>query len=96
MDVSIKKIGQRDGKERFELVDFVSREVVTVNDVSEATLRAYFHKRGVGDDTLDDCFMQARESYEQATASGPPVDNAADSEEEDDLLFDVDLSEDGD
>jgi len=78
------------------LVSADSGKVVTVKDVSEARLRKYFHKRGVDDDILDDCFALARNRYDRATASVPPNDDVGIGDEDDELLFDLDRIEDDD
>jgi hypothetical protein len=91
VDVSIKKVGQRDGKERFVLLNALTREVLTVHDVSEASLRSFFRRRGVDANTLDACFQKARACYEQATNTRRKVDNAADTMADNDLLFELGL-----
>ena len=55
VEIAIKKVGQRDGKERFVLVNARTRQILTVNDVSERSLRNYFRKRGMADALIDKC-----------------------------------------
>jgi len=45
VDVAIKKVSERDGKDRFVLVNAKTREVVTVHDVSELLYAATFVTR---------------------------------------------------
>ena len=94
MDVAIKKVGQRDGKERFVLVSPKTREIVTVSDVTEAALRRFFEKRGVASKTIDQCLARARRRYDEA-APKTPVDEHADTRG-DDLLFQLGLEEEED
>lgn len=92
MDVSIKKVGTRDGKERFVLVAAKSRQVITIADVSEASLRRFFEKRGMRQDLIDGCIERAQERYAQS-AGTPKVNQSADTMAEDDLLFELGLDE---
>lgn len=95
MDVSIKKVGMRDGKERFVLVSTKTRQVVTSADVSEASLRRFFEKRGVQGDLMDRCIERAQQRYSQAqSAAAPKVNQSADTMGEDDLLFELGLDDD--
>lgn len=95
MDVAIKKVSERDGKDRFVLVNAVTREVVTVNDISENTLRRHFQKNGVGDEAIDDCLAVARQKYGQgARKESVPVSDAQETMGDDDLLFELGLGED--
>ena len=92
MDVTIKKVSQRDGKDRFILVNANTRRVLTVDDVSEEALRRFFQKRGAGDQLLENALSTARQRYAQS-ASAARVDNAADTMDDDDLLFELGLGE---
>jgi hypothetical protein len=92
VDIAIKKVGRRDGKERFVLVNTETREIVTVNDVSEAALRRFFRQRGVTEELLNQCLERARRRYDEA-AKRSPVDEHADTMEGDDLLFQLGLEE---
>ncbi len=85
MDVTIKKVSQNDGAERFLLVDSVTRQVLTVHDTSEQALRRFFTKRGADSGLIDQCFERARQRYAETTQAQPSVDQAADTSE-DDLL----------
>jgi hypothetical protein len=93
VEIAIKKVGQRDGKERFVLVSTQTREVITVSDVSETSLRRFFLQRGVTKELIDQCLARARRRYDE-TASRSPVDENADTMEGDDLLFQLGLEED--
>lgn len=93
MNVSIKKVGMRDGKERFVLVHAKTREIVTVRDVTEAALGRFFQPRGVGKDLLDKCLARARQHYADS-AKAAKVDESADTMGEDDLLFELGLDDD--
>lgn len=95
MDVAIKKVSEQDGRDRFVLVNVATREVVTVNDVSEATLRRFFHDREVPDEMLDACLAKAREKYgKKADPPSVPVNEDHETMEDDDLLFELGLGED--
>jgi len=85
VDVTIKKVSQNDGAERFLLVDSVTRQVLTVHDTSEQALRRFFTKRGADSGLIDQCFERARQRYAETTQAQPSVDQAADTSE-DDLL----------
>ena len=95
MDVAIKKVGKRDGKEWFVLVSTKTRQIITVKDVTETSLRRFFQKRGVGDDAIDKCIERARQRYAEA-AKKPQANENADTMGEDDLLFQLGLDEDAD
>lgn len=90
VEVAIKKVGQRDGQDRFVLVEVNTRRVVTVNDVSEAALRRFFRKRNTSDKLIDQCLQQSRERY-QAAAARQAADDGADTVEDNDLLFELGL-----
>ncbi|HUG69641.1 MAG TPA: hypothetical protein VMM76_17955 [Pirellulaceae bacterium] len=95
MDVAIKKVSERDGKDRFVLVNATTREVVTVNDVSEATIRRFFRDKGASDEMLADCLAKARKNYSQsARKASVPASDAQETMGDDDLLFELGLSED--
>ncbi len=94
VDVTIKKVGQRDGKDRFILVNARTRKVLTVDDVSEEALRRYFQEQGAGDELIENVLSSARERYaHSASAADARVDNAADTMDDDDLLFELGLGE---
>ncbi|MBC8354464.1 MAG: hypothetical protein H8E66_20920 [Planctomycetes bacterium] len=95
MDVAIKKVSERDGKGRFVLVNVATREVVTVNDISEGTLRRYFHDNGVGDEAFNACLESACKKYgSRARKESVPVNDAQETMGDDDLLFELGLGED--
>ena len=85
MDVTIKKVSQNDGDERFLLVDSVTRKVLTVNDTSEQAIRRFFKKLGAESGLIDQCLERARQRYAEISRAQPVVDDAADTSE-DDLL----------
>ena len=85
MDVTIKKVSQNDGDERFLLVDSVTRKVLTINDTSEQAIRRFFKKLGADSGLIDHCFERARQRYAETSQAQPSVDHAADTSE-DDLL----------
>ena len=93
VETAIKKVGQRDGKERFVLVNTETREIITVKDVTETSLRRFFKQRGVKDDVIEQCITRARRRYDEAPKRSP-VDEHADTMEGDDLLFQLGLEED--
>ena len=95
MDVAIKKVSERDGKDRFVLVNPTTREVVTVNDVSEATLRRFFSNKGAGDALVDECLAKARNLFGGSRKKASvPVSDAQETMGDDDLLFELGLGED--
>jgi len=95
VDVAIKKVAERDGRERFVLVNASTRKVLTVNDVSEATLRRFFHQRGANDDLIDECLDRARLQHgESARKANVPVNQASETMGDDDLLFELGLEDD--
>lgn len=92
MDVAIRQVGQRDGQDRFILVDVRTRKVVTQNDASARAIERFFRKRGVSDALIQRCLEQARQQYQQTeSAARPPVDEAAQTIEDDNLLFELGL-----
>ncbi len=95
VDVAIKKVSERDGKDRFVLINATTREVVTVHDVSEATIRRYFGDKGASDAMLTDCLNKARKNYgKNARKAGVPANDAQETMGDDDLLFELGLGED--
>jgi uncharacterized protein YfcZ (UPF0381/DUF406 family) len=83
VDVTIKKVSQKDGEERFLLIDSVTRKVLSVNDTSEQAVRRFFARRGAASQLIDRCFERARQRYTETTQSQPSVDQAADTSEDD-------------
>jgi hypothetical protein len=97
VDITIKKVGQRDGGDRFVLVHLRTRRVITTNDVSERSLRRFFQQRGVPAAVVDRSLERARERYDQAKAAERrPVNQAAETIEDQDLLFELGLDDEGD
>jgi len=92
VDVSIKKVSETKGGERFVLVDTATRKVLTVHDTSEKSLRRFFAARGAATATIDECLARARERYSERSESQPNVDQAADTSE-DDLLAGLGLDD---
>jgi hypothetical protein len=92
VDVAIKKVGQRDGQERFVLVNAQTREVITMKDVTEIALRRFFARRGVSEQVVGKCLDRARQRYAESTKASP-VNESADTMGEDDLLFQLGLDE---
>jgi hypothetical protein len=93
VDIAIKKVGHRDGTERFILVNNKTRQVITVSDVSEKSLRRFCRERGFSDQTVDNSLARARKRYDE-TPKKVPVSETADTIEGDDLLFQLGLEED--
>jgi hypothetical protein len=93
VDITIKKVGRRDGKDRFVLVDPRTRRVLTVNDVSEGSLRRFFTMRGAEESMIDEALQTARDRFETASASAARVSEGAETIEDDDLLFELGLDE---
>ena len=95
MDVAIKKVAERDGQERFVLVNASTREVLTVNDVSEATLRRFFRQRGANDNLIEECLDRARLKHgSSGRKANVPVNQASETMGDDDLLFELGLDDD--
>ena len=95
VEVAIKKVSERDGKDRFVLANATTREVVTVNDVSEATLRRFFRDQGASEAMLNDCLAKARKAFgEGARKASVPVNDAQETLGDDDLLFELGLGDD--
>lgn len=95
VDVAIKKVSERAGKDRFVLVNATTREVVTVHDVSEATIRRFFRDKGASDEMIADCLAKARKNYGPgAPKVSVPANDAQETMGDDDLLFELGLSED--
>ncbi|MGE0759486.1 MAG: hypothetical protein AB7F89_05725 [Pirellulaceae bacterium] len=92
MDITIKKVGKRDGQERFVLVNAATRAVITVKDVTEAALRRFFQRRSVSDQEINRCLERARQRY-ATTTKAAPVNESSDTMGEDDLLFQLGLDE---
>ncbi len=94
MDVAIRKIGQHDGQDRFVLVDVKTRRIVTTRDASAAAIKRFFVQRGVADGLVEKYLQLAHNQY--AAAHKPPrpsVDDAADTIEDDNLLFELGLDD---
>ena len=90
MNITIKKVGQRDGKDRFILVDATTRKVLTVDDVSEESLRRYFRQQGANVEMIENALSMARQRYAKPSPAGDGrVDHDADTLDDDDLLFDL-------
>ena len=83
VEITIKKVGENDGGERFVLVDATTRKVLTVRDTSEKALRRFFEKRGTGAASIDACLRRARERYAATMQTQPVVDQASDTAEDD-------------
>jgi hypothetical protein len=96
VDVSIKKVGQRDGQERFVLVNTKTRQVVTANDVSEKSIRRFFRQLKAPDKLIDKCLQRARERYAAESKPVPQVSQTAETTEDEDLLFELGLEDDED
>ena len=90
MDVSVKKVGVRGGRDRFVLVNSETRKVVTANDVSEAAVRRFFRQLGADDQLIGECIERARERYGDA----PEVDQERDTVGDGDLLLELGLDDD--
>lgn len=90
MEVSIKKIAERDGEERFILVNSQTRRVISANDVDEGAMRRFFQQLGADDSLIDECLERARERFLESGAGSEDLD----SEEGDDLLFELGIDED--
>ena len=78
---------------RFSIVvNAKSREVLTPNDVSESSIRAFFTKQGVSDSILNQVLEKAKQRY-AALHNGSRVDQAADTADDDDLMSELGLDE---
>ena len=94
MDITIKQVGQRNGLDRFILINAVSRKVLTTDDVSEAALRRFFGQRGTDEATIDQCLERARARF--AEGAQPVAADDAEEANDDDLLFELGLGEEDD
>lgn len=74
MDVMIRKVGERDGKERFELVNVQTGDVITSKDASESSVRRYFKGKGLSNKYLDECFQKARARLQESQNGGRATD----------------------
>jgi len=93
VDIAIKKVGKRDGHERFVLVNTKTRAVITVKDVTESALRRFFQKRRITDASVNQCLERARQRYAETTKAAP-VNQSSDTMGEDDLLSQLGLDDD--
>jgi hypothetical protein len=97
VDVTIKQVGHRDGKDRFVLVHPRTRKVLTVDDVTEAKIRQFFQKKGAASKLLDACLDVARERYALSKKDRvPSVDQGAETIGDDDVLFELGLDDESD
>lgn len=65
MNVVIEKSGERDGKERFVLLNMNTGEVITKRDVSEVTMRKYLTSIGETSKLIDEGFAKARLRFQK-------------------------------
>jgi hypothetical protein len=86
MDILVEKIGEREGKERFVLVNSKTHKVITVKDVSEPTLRKFLRGKGAKDDFIDECLQKARKRFEK-------TNHKAEEEDDFDIFNEVDFAE---
>ena len=93
MDVTIKKVGQREGQDRFIIVQVQTRKVLTVHDTSARALRKFFHQRGVAEEVIDTCLQHARSRYDQDRPRSQ-ASEATETVEDHDLLFELGLGSD--
>lgn len=77
MDVRIEKVGERNGQDRFRLVNASSGAPVTVQDNSEETIRKYFRGKGLSKGYLDECFQKARSRFSPSANGGAAESRAA-------------------
>lgn len=78
MEITIKKVAERNGVERFVLVNPQTREVLTSGDASEPALRRFFAARGVAKVVLDRCLERARDLYAAANSLSTSEDDESD------------------
>ncbi len=81
MNVVIEKFGERDGQERFVLLNMKTGDVITKRDVSEKTLRKYLKGIGESAKLIDLGFAKARSRFEKKHNES--------AEQEDDELSDI-------
>lgn len=77
MDVRIEKVGERNGQDRFRLVNAGSGAPITVQDNSEETIRKYFRGKGLSKGYLDECFQKARSRFSPSANGGVADPRAA-------------------
>ena len=93
MNVVVQKVGEKDGVERFVLLNQKTGDVITKNDVSEPTLRKYLLGAGETEKLIDDCLHKARRRYDKSHAS---KDDDADQEGLDDIFSEIGLDDETD
>ncbi len=92
MNIAVEKVGVREGKERFVLVNTVTGSPITARDVSEPTMRRFLAQRGYDNGLIDECFRKARSRHERAsTAKAKAAAASAETADADD--FDLFLTE---
>jgi hypothetical protein len=97
VDVAIKKVGQREGQDRFVLVSVKTRKIVTVHDATARSLQRFFVQRGASRELIEQCLQRARERYaHDRKPARPAVNDAAETIEDDSLLFELGLDGDDD
>ena len=74
MKVAIQKVGERDGRERFVLVDYKTHETITANDVSEPTLRKWLVSKGMDVAVINESFRKAKKRYDLDAAGNDDTD----------------------
>lgn len=89
MQIGIKKIGEREGKERFVLYNRKTGDQIIKKDVSEPTMRKWLEGRKFPSELVDRCFELAREKYNQSEAPQPQ----AEAEDSDEMDLDFFLAE---
>lgn len=81
MDIAIEQIGERDGKERFVLVNVKTKKVITERDVSEPTLRKWLMEKFGDKAMIDKCFDKARKRFKKPAVGSATVDDELDFDE---------------
>ena len=74
MKVAIQKVGERDGRERFVLVNYKTHETITVKDVSEPTLRKWLTGKGMDAAAINEGFRKAKKRYDLDAAENDDTD----------------------
>jgi len=92
MQIGIKKIGERDGKERFILYNRKTGDKIIKKDVSEPTMRNWLKSRDFPSELVDRCFELARSKFAETEASAPKPD-AEEGDEADEMDLDFFLAE---
>lgn len=75
MKIAVEKCGERNGQDRFVLVNADTGTVITTNDVSEPTLRRFLKSKGNADAMIDECLRKARKRFAKTVDEEESLDD---------------------